>query len=531
MKFSLFVTSLFVPVLMGASGEEVIFDPENPSSETSQIIEDPENTSGDTIIDPENSSAQLVAQIVPKPTYPTNTSLLLRWASRSQIDTDFAEKEDIFEHHLDLNLALDAELSPSLRVLMEAEFRHWIGAPEHSDYRASHDARLGEAYVAYRQGAWAFRAGNLITRWGATDMTRPADVINPTDQTTLNPSALPRIAQPTLEASVGADTWRMTGILVPFFVPNRAWAFGRDTAAWSGSSPLGAAFPVGGLLETLFDPSVQDDVQPALLATRVPDETPQNFSGGFRASTTLANTDLAMSWFYGWDRTPSVQIAPEFRSVLNTLVTDQIFLTDFDFFGVIGRNPGLLNEFTSLTDSLQAGESVFDISHDRLFTLAVDATRYVGPIGVRAEAVFQPERTFVRHDLSTERKKTLSGALGLSWEHINAEDDLFAVSVEGFLVEPLDGGEYVQVGRGMVGAAALVNWVLPSPSLQLQLAGTWVATAQDVILAPSINWRAASVFNVRLFGLFFGSWGDEKLTTAKIMDHNDFVGVEFHGAL
>lgn len=527
MKCLLFVTTLFVPLLLGASGEEVIFDPENPTSDASEIITDPENPGTDTIVDPEN----LAAQNVPKASPPSNASLLLRWGSRSQIDTHFSEKEDVFEHHLDLTLTLDAEISPALRVLMEAEFRHWIGTPEHGDYRASHDARLGEAYVAYRQGGWAIRAGNLITRWGATDMTRPADVINPTDQTVLNPSALPRIAQPTVEASVGATSWRMTGVFVPFFVPNRAWAFGRDTAAWSGSSPLAEAFPVGGLLETLFDPSIQDDVQPALLATRMPDETPQNFSGGFRASTTMANTDLALSWFYGWDRTPSVKIAPEFRSVLGTLVSDETFLNDFDFLGVIGRNPGLLGEFTRLTDALESGESVFDISHDRLFTLAADGTRYVGPIGVRAEAVFQPERTFVRPDLSTERKTTISGALGLSWEHIEAEDDLFALSIEGFVVEPLDGKEYVQVGRRMAGAAALFNWVLPEPSLQLQLAGTYVITAQDLILAPSINYRVASGFNVRLLGLFFESWGDEALTTAKIMDHNDFVGVEFHGTL
>jgi len=511
--FALGLLGLLFPGLVWAEDLEIIDDPEFQlafEGQESRPVPKPETFSA-----PPGQSVNLMG----------------RWASRSLVDVVFSDGEDVFEHYGDFDLILDAELSPEIRVLMEAEFRHWTGVSQTQDTRVSAEARLGEAYVTYRGTAWAFRAGNLVTRWGATDLTRPSDVINPVDFTVLNASALPRVPQPALEASVGSAGWRVSGVLVPFFVPNRTWVFGRDTATWSASNPATGMLPLDRVLDRIFDPSIQDDVQGAFQATRVPDETPENVSAGFRASTTMANTDLSLGWFYGWDRTPSVGFDPEFQGLVQTIASDEQFLIDLNFAELISRNPELIGQLTRLSENLRAGNKLFEIYHDRLLTMSADAARYVGPIGVRADFVFQPERTFVRRDLQTERKPTLSGALGFSWESFESENDILALNLEFFAVEPLSGEDYLITGRRSYGAAAMLAWTLPSPALQIQLAGTWIASAEDLIAAPSIQWKASDWLNLRVFAMIFESFGGNTISNAVILDQNDLIGFELNGTL
>ena len=525
-RVTLFASMLvFMAQAQSLAAEELIFDPENPSAPDEE----------ETIFDPENpGSTDSVPNTTPEPAEPaapSNTYLVLSWASRSQIDTKWQDDEDHVEHIAELGLRLDSEISPSLRAFVDLELEHWGAWGQDQPSRYAADVRLGEAYVAWRKDSWSVRAGNLVTRWGSTDITRPSDIINPVDLTDLGAGALTRVAQPAAEIGTGGSNWRLTGVLVPFFVGNRTWTFGRDTALWSPQNPAAESLPISKIANRLLDSSIQDDVQPALSATRVPDETPENISFGFRSTTTLANTDLALGWYYGWDRTPSLQINPEFRGILETLASDEAFLNDFNFLELVGRNTELIGQFNTLSESLQNGESALEIYHERLMTMSAEVSRYVGPIGVRADVAFQPEKTYVRQDLSTERKPTLSGALGLSWENLNAEDDFFTLTVEGFAVEPIDGEEYLGVGRRALGVASLVGWALPAPSLEIQLAGVWTASNEDLILAPSVSWKGLEHMKVRAFAVFFETWGGSAISNAKILDQNDFVGIELSGQL
>ncbi len=526
---------LAVSPAVGFGQEEVLFDPENPAVET---IAEPD---AETLFDPENSSASSAESSCPpggcapddRPA-PTleRADFLATYSNTNSVDLAWDDQEDVFEELTALRLRLDFERGSSFRAVAEVEFEHWWALDaEGSNLRASYEARPGEAYIVWRQGSVALSGGNMIQRWGATDLTRPTDVINPVDLTVITPDrAQRRIPQLMAQATWGPETLRITALVVPFFVPNRTWAFGRDTAAFSPTNPaVASAFPVAGILNRLFDASIQDDVQPALSATSVPDEVPSGVSAGARITTTFANTDLALGYFLGWDRTPSVVLDPNAKTMLGIIAQDQEFLGDLDFTGLLRRHPELLGQLSSLSEAAAAGKPIFESTHDRLHTLAFEATRYLGPIGVRMDVAFHPQKTYLRPDFSSVRTPTLAAALGLSYEDLVDEDHARVLSVEGFITEPFDDDEYLVVGRRSMGVASALQWTMPL--VDMRLVSIVDLSNASAILTFTAAHRFAAWLRVSAGITIFEPWGDDKsITPARILDANDFASITVDGA-
>lgn len=533
--------------IQGFAQEEVLFDPENPAEtqgtesddSDAETFNDPENPVADsedsgteTFFDPENpipiptSSESAPALILER------ADFLATYSNTNSIDLEWDDQEDVFEEFTALRLRLNYERGSSFRAVAEAEFEHWWAFDaEGSNLRASYEARPGEAYVVWRDGKLSLSAGNMVQRWGVTDLTRPTDVINPVDLTVITPDrAQRRIPQLMGEASWGSERLRITALVVPFFVPNRTWAFGRDTASFSPTNPaVAAAFPVAGILNRLFDKSIQDDVQPAFTATSVPDELPSGISAGTRFTTTFSNTDLAVGYFFGWDRTPSIKLDPNAASVLSVVANDQEFLGDFDFTGLLRRHPELLGQLATLSEAARAGEAVFESTYDRLHTFALEANRYVGPIGVRTDIAFHPQKTYLRPDFSSVRTPTIAAALGLSYEDLIDEDHARLISVEGFATEPFDDDEYLVVGRRSMGLAGALQWT--TPLLDMRLVSIADLSNASAILTFSAAHRFATWLRISAGLTVFQPWGDDKsITPARILDSNDFASISVDGA-
>ncbi|MGM0555877.1 MAG: hypothetical protein ACQEVA_05835 [Myxococcota bacterium] len=572
-----------------ATAQETIFDPENPAvsgaEDESEEAESDDDTSEEddsdteTILDPENPAVQTDDAETQtgedeevEPTLAdidseegggeSNASFVGEYGSALGVDTSWDGREDIVEWSNQLDLRVEYDIDSSSRVVVEGRFRHWMAGRENpdetnllfnaSDPRASYEARLDEAYLRWRGDRWAFRLGNLTNPWGSTDLVRPGDVVNPSDLS--NPAAATAsgdtlLPQFTAELSYNRPDWTLTGIVVPFFVPNRVVAFGRDTAIANGRNPVvQEQLPVLGVLQGLLDRSRWDDYQPLLLSTEQPDETPKNASLGARITGTVANTDLGLGYFWGWDRTPYAELDEDVRRLLQLAVADGRVLEDYDVLGFAGRNPEAVQLFEDISDKAADGEPLFRSRYLRQHTLVADAARYFGPIGVRADVAMSPARTFYTTELKPVRRPSIYAAVGMSWEEIVDDENFVAVIAEGFVLRPLGSesvvteafvdaarsgdasDELLLVGDAYYGAVAAVQWRMPWWDLELEAGGLYGISTGDVALNGRLTkvwqpWLKTSVGATVLEGPEPAS----QLSLGGLYDHNDQITVGVSG--
>jgi hypothetical protein len=561
-----------------AVAQETIFDPENPAVEGADDSDDAdEESGGETIFDPENPavSGDDDAEDAAESTGPrlepvdrdapqdTSAAFLGAYSSRLAVDTSFDGRgEDVIEWANGLDLRLEFDMKKGARAVVEGHFWHWAGGQQNADERdylihaanprASYEARLGEAYVLYRSSAWSVRVGNLVTPWGSTDIVRPGDVINPSDMRRPDAMAGGDTLSPQLTGEVtwSSDDLSLTGLIVPFFAPRRVTVFGRDSALASPFNPLvSEQLPIFGALEQFVDASRWDDVQPLLTATRTPEHTPQNVSLGARASTTQWNTDLGLGYFFGWDRTPWLHLDEDLGELIGLVVEDGQVLQDYDMRGFLQRNPEAFEISERLSDKAAAGEELFFGEHRRRHTLVADVARYVGPIGLRADVAFSPAQTLYTRGFEAVRRPTIFGALGASWERLRGEDDLLALTLEGFWLHPFAhdspvteifvpagqrgsaADELILVGDGLYGAAAGARSTVPYIDAELQLGAVATLSNGDFIANASLarRWRSWLRTTVGV-AIFAGPEpGEGQLSLGGLYSHNDHVFLTVDG--
>jgi hypothetical protein len=539
-------------------GEETIFDPENPAfdTESDESTESTELTepSLDPILDEQAEQAE-----------PSNAVFLGAYATSLAVDTAWeGGDEDVVEWVNELELRLEYDMPGQSRAVVEGEFLHWMVGkenPDDTDYllnttrgRASYQPRLGEAYVLFRDGSVSVRLGNLTTPWGSTDIVRPGDVINPSDLRQINTGTATSdllLPQFTGEIAYSTSKWSLTGLVVPFFEPNEIVVFGRDVALANPFNPiLGDQLPVLSAVEQVIDPSRWDDVQSFFAATRVPDETPENVSLGARGTLTEWNTDFGLGYFFGWDRTPWLNLDEDVRELIEVAIEDGQVLQDFDLFSFAARNPQVPTLVARVSEKSVAGEELAATEHRRRHTLVFDVARYVGPIGVRADVALTPQQTLYSDRFVPLRRTTAFGALGLSWERFKSEDDVVALTLEGFWLHPFDRDSAVNelfvsedergpdnanillVGDDLYGAAAAFQWRVPLIDADLQLGAVGTLSTEDVIATASLgrrwySWLQTTVGVTIFEGPDPSNGGDVSL--GGLYDHNDQVTLTVDG--
>ncbi len=557
-----------------AHAEETIYDPENPAVQTDQKTpSDDSDTGEETIFDPENPAVQDDQQTDDNTGQPrlvpvdddespaSNATFLGHYATSLGVDTAWeGHGEDVVEWDNLLSLRLEYELPGHSRAVVEGIFRHWIVGQENPDEpnyllnashpRASYEPRLGEAYVLYRAGNWMFRAGNLVTPWGSTTIMRPGDLINPQDMTDIASSTGFLLPQLTGEVSYSTPTWAVTGLVVPFFEPNRMYVFGRDSALVSPFNPaLGDQLSLIRVVEQVIDPSRWDDVQSFFTATRVPDETPKNASAGVRVTATRWNTDFGLGYFYGWDRTPWIEMDEDVQKLVDLTVADGKVLQDFDFAAFFGRHPEVLGITKRLGEKSKKGQTLFDGEYKRRHTVVANLSRYVGPIGVRADVAFTPQQTLYSDSFDPLRRTTVFGALGLSWEHVKSEDDVFALTLEGFWLHPFardsavndffvnsdergpEGAHLLLIGDEMYGVAGGLRWSVPVIGADLQVGAVSTLSNEDVVGTASLSREWYSWLRTTLgVALYEGPTPTKgQMSLGGVYDHNDQVRLSVGG--
>lgn len=537
--------------------EEIFCDPENPAcqapqaeppaAESEEIFCDPENPACRAPEDPGSPAPPVFVDPGASATAPalSNLDFEVRWGTSLAVDTQWeGGGEDRVESGSAVDATLKLELSPRFGVVMSAQLRHWMGGGGTQDARADYEARLGTSYLLWREGRASLRVGMLQDYWGRMRLVRPNDVVSASDQRSFG-SVGPAlgdgsVAQLTAELGWSTPRWSLTGIVVPFFEPDRQVLFGRDIATAGPNSPLATSFPLTGLFEQLVDPSVWEDAQGLLHSPSRPDERPRSASLGARFTATALSADLGVGYYWGWDRTPYVQVDEDAAELLRLVVQDGQVFEDLDFVAFLGRNRDALMLSNALSEKAQRGEQLFAQSYDRRHTLMLDVERYVGQVGVRADVALSPAQNFVTQQLGTIRRPSVFGALGLSHERISGER-LLALTVEGFWLEPFgaqhvltrvfvpearrgEGEQAAIIGERLYGVAAGAAWDLPVWKLNLQAGGVYNISSRDVLGRAALRrelvegaWASVGV------NIFEGPAPNDRLTLGGLFDANDAV--------
>jgi len=485
-----------------------------------------------------------------------------RYAAGLWVDTGWeGDGEDIVEWRGEAGLDLEQTLSTNWSAVAGAEFRYWMGGEYNDDApnllvnasspRGAAEMRSEETYVLFRSNRWAFRGGHLRTPWGSTSLVRPGDVVNPVDASAFEaPSDAGGrlLPQPSAELSYVRPNWDLTAVLVPFFVPNRVTLFGRDSAVATGPNrAIGRDLPVADLFDRFLDRSIYEEAQPLLASPSRPDERPENASLGLRWTGTRWNTDFGLGYFFGWDRTPSIRVDEDLQRLADLAVADGQVLQDFDIQAFISREPGALDLLDSIAESRRMGTSLVDLEHDRLHSVVADVSRYLGPVGLRADVAFHPERTWVTRRLRTVRRPTLFAAAGASYERFVSDRPLVA-TLEGFWLEPFasdaaptrwfvadeDRGsqdsEILLFGDGYRGAATALDWGLPVADLELRLGSIVELDTGGVVLNGRVSRRWTSWFRTSIGAAVYEDLaGSDELSIGGLYDRNDRIGLRATG--
>ncbi len=521
---------LSVWLLGGVAGaQEQIFDPENPWMEESREDEVDEADKAD---DSEEEPQERVERALMERT---------TWGAEYEVgvlsDAWLRPRgRDAFEFVGGLGLELRHEISEETRIVVSGRFRYWAAAgraddgPGLDDWRARYEPRLDRAYVLHRPGRWSFSVGQMRNRWGSTDIVAPGDVIDPVDMRD-GAGIGEAMSQLSAVAGYSGGDWAVRAVLVPFFQPNRMTLFGSDGALVSESNPLVAEqLPFLLLAERLIGPESYSEAQDFLQSAGRPQPLPKNVSAGARGTWTVGGTDLGLGGFFGWDRTPWVEIDEDMRDLLTLVAEDGQVFDDYDFLGFFGRNPEAFETSQRVAAKAEAGEELLVSEYRRRATFLVDAARYVGPIGVRADVAFSPGRVLYTREFEPRMMPAVFSAVGLSYERLLEGVRPLALTVEGFhfyaFQQADDEAELLLVDGGYYGVAGAVSWHTGLWDLEVEAGGMGSISPGDVVGQASVSRAFRSEVQVTLGGRYF--WGpdvEEALTPGGIWAHNDRVFV------
>ncbi|MFT4706108.1 MAG: hypothetical protein ACI81R_003826 [Bradymonadia bacterium] len=498
----------------------LIGDPENPAN--SGFIGDPENPG--VIADPQNSTTTRPAappSATPAYSAPRAT---FRGAFRSSAELDW-RREDAFEDTLVLEQRLQSQvryrISDTWAATLEAKLRWGMRAPGDADraplltdterWRGQLRAELGDFYFAGRAGRWLFRVGQQSIVWGSTDITRPADVINPRDFT-LGFSTTPgdlRLPIPAFESTLAGDRVAWQFVVVPFFIPHRLNLASGGNAIQPTVDALlgsGAAATLSAIQPGAIDGSLDELLDPLLPQTSLPEQLPGNISAGTRITYSYSGVDVSLGYFAGFDRVPYASLSPELREVLALAAG-----------GVATQDPRLIEATQAVLGQLAAGEAPLASEYRRLHTIEFDGVTYLRSLGVRWELVAQPARTVYTRDLRAVRRPMLTGALGLGYESGTGE---FIVTAEPYMQHTFtraSDGPYLldldtlfavafasQLSLGAFDGTSGKRW----EDLSVTIGGLWLPEQGDWVLSPSLDFALNDVLALTLQSTWVLAYGD-----------------------
>lgn len=497
----------------GGVDEEVIDDPEDRPA--ARRPADPRRPSGGAA--PAKGATPEAAAFVPRVSVGGYLQLWsgfdVRYEGRRRGDeTDLRPSEDIFELLLRARLHAEARFKRWVKVRLEARLDYWVTAerPDKGNvfwfgngqaWTGRGEVELGEAYVDLYLGPVDLRLGQQIISWGLTELLNPNEVVNPIDlrRGLLGGDEDRRLPVLAARAAWHIHSFKLEAVWLPLFRPHRFDVWGSDFALLGPGSSSRLA-EAEAQLDRVIDPTLRGPVGDLLTRTRPPREDPSASSVGLRFSGRRAGWDFGVQYFFGWDRTPGLQVESDFY---RAAMDGELFLNGTLNIGALG--------------ALIAGSPLFVTEYHHGHQVGLSVGKAFEDFSLKLDVAYFPDRGFLRTDRVPE--PLAAGLVDLRVEHHTLVTALSAeyawgttllVQLQGFHAVLLD--RRADDPRELMGflternlalVLGLVRVQLLRETLLLTLAGAVDVLHGSFLLAPTVAYKVTDAWRLSLGAMVF----------------------------
>lgn len=292
----------------------------------------PLNTN-DSLVDSDNDEDEkdwALLKSAKKKSSNEHTQFLASYRLQAAVDlkrNSFAEvgyREDSFDLNGKLKLSLKHWLNKSVALKAGTQFYWRITARAKDDrsgflsdlHRTDLEAYVDDSYLDWKTRWIDLRVGYQTVIWGASDLYNPNDVLNPKDFR-FGPIAFlngEHISLPMVKADFYWKGFNLTALWQPFFQAHRYELFGSDYALLNTMSAEEFK-ALSALVDDIVDDSIEGTIQSSLNATSKPRPFVDS-SFAFRLARSVKGWDLALQYYYGYQRFTSTSLSQDVALLL-----------------------------------------------------------------------------------------------------------------------------------------------------------------------------------------------------------------------
>lgn len=349
------------------------------------------------------------------------------------------------------------------------------------------NARIREAYFDYNGGWWAVRIGRQISMWGAADNFTVSNVLCPVDETNISAFEVSdkMLGIDAVKLSFNTDFLLADIYWIPFFTPS-VLPLDKGNPLKKIMIPSSAQIP--GMGTVAIREFTNSDIT-------LPELSLASGEYAFRVSTYFSFADFSLYGFYGWEDSPVV--------------------------------------------SYKVGASDIQLSgnYRRLAMVGADSSIPVGPVTVRLETSFYPERYFgtsaesqIANQLTQkavtgtidyskvttyEQHNQLCGLIGIDW--MKGDWTITAQYFADYVF-----GDMTNLSRKAYDhkASLSVSYSIPSVCLDFQIAGIIDFNDFDSAVVASVEYGLTDQFKIKAAGYLLNAGPDRDGTYGKLKDYS-----------
>jgi len=419
---------------------------------------------------------------------------------RPEVSVDLAadrEGEDAAEAITTVRAFAKGDLEDGSRWFLELRADHAVLIGD--DVEGHWYATAGEAGWHGDVGPVDIRVGNLVERWGKLDFLSMADIVNPRDLRwgPNLPAEFQRVPIPMATIGMGAAPVRGELTLIPFPIGNRIRGNGTDWAivrqgmlgellgemkGWDGTQFSQAQF--GMLFDALensvenLDPHMRVGLDQALSQQALPPFLFYTGEAVGRIEFEGSGFDAAVMGGNLHTRVRQVELNPKLVETLQTQILPE----------------------AEEMENLSGGQAL-TTSWPRSWVAGAEASTLIGPIGIRAETMFQSHQVVPLRWLRSETVPSLATGVGIDVVHGSNFYAVFEVAHDHLFNPPAQMLMQVPDAFQLAGG---VRVHLFAQRVEVQLGGSYFTNYREYFARPTVSWRVSDPLKLELGALLLG---------------------------
>ncbi|WP_148278111.1 DUF1302 family protein [Desulfobacula toluolica] len=329
----------------------------------------------------------------------------------------FDETEDIKHKKTELNFSGSLILRPSIdmdhdktnenktsfknKIILEANYKKKFVISGISDYlffgsqneTDDYDINFYELYFKHRINYFNISVGKQIKRWGKTDQISPIDTLNPENTTEFIIPSYDERKIPVWMADVvfKKNIFFIECVLIPFFEPSKFNYFGTDWATFSHLKEDIKDSSLPSTLKSYFDSIKINETEP--------NDNVDSFEYALRVGGTIQQLDFGFTYHHAFEDLPCFKSFPVKNLSLENPNSIQSLLS----------NPGNLTLTNEKIEATYLRSNIFDFEFETI----------VSDLGIRGEAVWKDNESFLTRSFTSLRNPTFFWIIGADYTSSN----------------------------------------------------------------------------------------------------------------